>query len=260
MYKSTPIYHTRMLKGGALMDDMRLLVRSWSNGTGMANPSPARNLLGKRTLSRSRDTFVRSFNPRFLHGDPPDAWRLVRHLEDRNADPEILRPIYYWITARSDRLLYDFVTQDLINADRSGDGSVRIEETTAWIRSQLKRTHQAWSSIVTLKVARGLLAALRDFKILEGAARKRIAPPHLPIESFCYIAFCLQQLGTGGESLVNHLDWKLFLLTPNLVERLFLDAHQRAFLGFHSAGRIYRIDFPVNNHEAYGNVLIGKKS
>ena len=260
MQKATPNYHTRIQKGGALLDDMRLLVRTWVNGSHAASPSPARSLLRKKTLSRSKDTFVRAFNPRFLRGDPPEAWKLVRFLEDRSADPEVLRPLYYWVTARSDRLLYDFVTQELIHVAGSGDGSVRIEETTAWIRGQLNRTHQKWTPTVTLKVGRGLLAALRDFKILEGGARKRIAPVHLPIQAFCYIAFCLQQLGSGGESLVNHSDWRLFLLTPNLVERLFLEAHQRAFLGFHSAGRIYRIEFPANSHDTYADVLIGTKS
>ena len=259
MQEASPIYHTRILKGGALLDDMRLLVRSWADSSSAEETQVARSLLRKRTLARSKDTFIRAFNPRFLHGDPPNAWKLVRCLEDRNADLELLRPLYFWITARGDRLLYDFVTQELINIARSGDGSMRIEETTSWIRAQLKRTHQTWSPTVTLKVARGLLAALRDFKILEGATRKRVAPVHLPIESFCYVAFCLCLLGCTGEALVHHPDWRLFLLTPSLVERLFLDAHQRNYLSFHSAGRIYRIDFPVASHEAYADVIFGTK-
>jgi Putative inner membrane protein (DUF1819) len=197
--------------------------------------------------------------PRFLHGDPPQAWRIVRCLEDRNADIEILRPVYYWVTARSDRLLYDYVTQELIQIGGSGDGSVRIEETTAWIWRQLRRTHQHWSPTVTVKVARGLLAALRDFRILDGARRKRLAPSYVPIESFCYLAFCLRQLGISGESLVNYSDWRLFLLTPSLVERRFLDAHQHKFLEFHAAGRVYRIDFPATTHEGYADVLLGRK-
>jgi hypothetical protein len=259
MQEASPIYHTRIQKGGALLDDMRLLVRSWADSSSAEETQVARSLLRKKTLARSKDTFIRAFNPRFLHGDPPNAWKLVRCLEDRNADLELLRPLYFWITARGDRLLYDFVTQELINIARSGDGSVRIEETTSWIRAQLKRTHQTWSPTVTLKVARGLLAALRDFKLLEGATRKRVAPVHLPIESFCYVAFCLCLLGCSGEALVHHPDWRLFLLTPSLVERLFLDAHQRNYLSFHSAGRIYRIDFPVASHEAYADVILGTK-
>jgi hypothetical protein len=90
-------------------------VRSWTEGAGVGRIPIAINLLGKKTLARSKDTFLRTFAPRFLHGDPPDAWRLVRSLEDRNADPEILFPIYYWITARSDRLLYNYVTQELVH-------------------------------------------------------------------------------------------------------------------------------------------------
>jgi hypothetical protein len=259
MPDATPIYHTRLQKGGALLEDMRLLVRSWADSSGMEDAQATRSVLRKKTIARSKDTFLRAFSPRFVHGDPPNAWKLVRCLEDRNADLEVVQPLYFWITARSDRLLYDFVTQELIQIARSGDGSVRIEETTSWLRGQLKRTHQAWSPTVTLKVAQGLLAALRDFKILEGARRKHVAPVHLPIESFCYVAFCLCQLGRSGEALVHHPDWRLFLLMPSLVERLFLEAHQRNYLSFHSAGRIYRIDFPVATHEGYADVLLGKQ-
>jgi BrxA len=255
-----PRYHTRVQKGGALLNEMRLLVRSWHKDMTEDQAAATRTLLGKKTLARSRDTLTRSFVPRFVHGDPPEAWRIVRCLEDTNADPETLRPVYYWITARSDRLLYDYVTQELVHADRSGDGLVRIQETIAWIRRQLKRTHLDWSPIVTVKVARGLLAALRDFRILEGARRKRLAPAHLPMESFCYVAFCLYKLGVGGESLVNHTDWRLFLLTPTLVESLFLNAHQHNFLEYYSAGRVYRIDFSTTTHEGYADVLFGRKS
>src|SRR5690349_7323573 len=104
-------YNTRIQKGGACLEDMRLLVRS--STTDIEDRSARSKILRKKTLARTRDTFIRAFNPRFLHGDPPNAWRLVRHLEDREADLEIVRPLYYWVTSRSDRLLYDFVTQEL---------------------------------------------------------------------------------------------------------------------------------------------------
>jgi hypothetical protein len=253
------IYHTRILKGGALFDDMRLLARSWSEQAASEHASVSRALLGKKTLARSKDVFTYVFAPRFLHGDPPDAWRIVRYLEDRDAEVENLRPVYYWVTVRSDRLLYDYATKELVHATRIGRGSVRIEETATWIRNQLVFTGQEWSPTVILKVGRGLLATLRDFRILEGAVRKRVAPVHLAIESFCYIAFCLWQLGASGAALVDHADWGLFLLTPALVERLLLEAHQHGFLGFHSAGRIHRIDFPATNHEEYADVLFGAK-
>jgi hypothetical protein len=257
MNESGRPYNTRIQKGGALLEDMRLLVRSWEEIGEADTRIEVRRLLGKKTLARSRDTIVRAFTPRFIHGNPQNAWKIARLLEDRNAAPEILRPVYYWITARSDRLLYEFVIKELIHLASSGDGSVRIEETAAWISAHIKKAEQEWSPIVTLKVGRGILAALRDFGILEGGSKKRVAPVHLPIEAFCYIAFWLSKLGYGGEGLVNHSDWGLFLLSPKNVERLMLEAHQRNLLGFHSAGRIYRVDFPTNDPGEYADVLFG---
>jgi hypothetical protein len=206
-------YNTRIQKGGALLDDMRMLVRSWEEDN-TETRMEVRRLLGKKTLARSQDTMVRSFAPRFLQGNPPNAWKIVRLLEDRNTDLEILRPVYYWITARNDRLLYEFVTEELIHVAGSGDGSIRIEETTTWISAHIKRGGQEWTPTVTLKVGRGILAALRDFGILEGGTKKQVAPIHLPMEAFCYIAFWLGRLGYSGESLVRHSDWGLFLFSP----------------------------------------------
>lgn len=202
---------------------------------------------------------IRAFQPRFLNGNPPDAWRLLRPLEDLDADVEVLRPIYYWITARAEAVLYDFVTEELRMIAMSGDGTVRIEETVAWLRAKLlAQGRESWSPTVTTKVARGMLAALRDFGILEGAARKKVAASHLPLEAFSWIAFCLWKVGVAGEPLVQHRDWKLFLLTPTLVENLFLQAHQRGLLGYHAAGSIHRIDFPETNYETYAHVLLGR--
>lgn len=259
MNNSDQPYNTRIQKGGALLDDMRMLVRSWDEDSTETRVE-VRRLLGKKTLARAQDTIVRAFTPRFLKGDPPNAWKITRLIEDKNAEPEILRPVYYWITARCDRLLYEFVTDELIHVAGSGDGSVRIEETTTWIRDRIKMAGQEWTPTVTVKVGRGILAALRDFGLLEGGSKKRIAPVHLPMESFCYIAFWLGRLGHCGESLITHSDWSLFLFTPKIVERMMLEAHQQNLLSFHSAGRIYRVDFPTENPGEYTDVLFGKKS
>lgn len=124
-----------------------MLVRSWEEIDRSDSRSGVRSLLGKKTLARSRDTLVRTFIPRFIQGDPPNACRIVRLLEDRNIAPELLRPVYYWITARSDRLLYEFVTKELIHVARPGDGSVRIEETVAWIGTHIRKVGQEWSNL-----------------------------------------------------------------------------------------------------------------
>lgn len=251
-------YTTRLQKGGALLQDMRLLVRHWQEEGGweeQVNHGLTTNLLGKETRARASDLFRRAFSQRFIKGDPPEAWRIVRPLEDRNVGLEILKPVYYWITARSDALLYDFVELFISERSRSVGLGVSVDDASRWIRSALSSRQQEWSPTVTLKVARGLLAALRDFGILEGTAKKRIAPVYLPIESFAYIAFLLNLLGCSGAGLINHSDWRLFLMTPALVERLFLEAHQRGLLRYDAAGNLYRIEFHAGTAEEMADVI-----
>jgi hypothetical protein len=84
-------YHSRLQKGGALLDDMRLLVRSWDASASPFTATGRQSILGEMTRSRSRDTIVRAFAPRFLNRDPPAVWRIVRCLEDRNVVREACR-------------------------------------------------------------------------------------------------------------------------------------------------------------------------
>lgn len=251
------VYTTRLQKGGALLDDMRLLVRRWTSAGLDAQRQEVigGNILGKITRARSADTIRRAFLPRFVKGNPPNAWEIVRPLEDRNLSLEVLKPLYFWITARNDPLMYQFVTDELFSRRSGVDPTIRITETKTWIARALANQGQEWTDTVRTKVARGLLAALRDFGLLDGKTVKTIAPAYLPIEAFTYIAFVLHSLGAGGEMLVEHDDWKLFLLPTMAVERLFLTAHQRRLLSFEAAGRVYRIEFSATTFEGMADVI-----
>jgi len=253
-------YNSHLQKGGALLEDMRLLVRNWqnTNAHGQQDAVVAENLLGKRTRARATDTLRYAFLPRFVNGRPPQAWKIVRKLEDRHLPLEILRPVYYWITARSERLLYDFVCAELFRCSKSQAQSIKTDEVCGWISSQLARCGKSWSQTVTTKVAQGVLATLRDFYILEGTVKKRIAPVYLPVESFAYIAFALHQEGVSGLNLVYHHDWSLFLFSPLVVEHMFLEADRHAFLRFQAAGKIIRIDFPVHSFEEMADVVAAR--
>ena len=89
-------YTSRLQKGGALLEDMRVLVRVWNNGgnDGQRDRVIVENVLGKKTRVRAGDIYRRAFLHRFLKGDPPGAWKIVRPLEDREVPVEILRPVY----------------------------------------------------------------------------------------------------------------------------------------------------------------------
>ena len=251
-------YSARLQKGGAVLDEIRIIVRNWSDDKPWKEQSQKiiqDNILGKKTRSRATDVYRRVFSHRFLTGDPPEAWKIVRPLEDANVTLEILIPVYYWITARSDELLYDFVVDEILPRSKSHDLAVRVDETAVWLRNVLSEQGQKWADSVILKMSRALLAALRDFGILEGSAKKKIAPVYLPLESFAYIAFSLSRLGKSGEGLITHQDWNLFLFGQLAVERMFLEAHQNGLLRYEAAGNIHRIEFSVESYEEMADVV-----
>jgi len=251
------IYNSRLQKGGALLEDMRLLVWRWQNAetNGQQTIVVAENVLGKHTRSRAADTLRYAFLPRFVNGRPPQAWKIVRALEDHNLPVEVLRPVYYWITVRNERLLCNFVCTELLHRSKSHIQSTNTDEVCNWIAAQLMPRGKLWSHTVTTKVAQGVLATLRDFGLLEGKVKKRIAPVYVPVESFAYIAFALHQEGASGPHLVQHYDWFLFLFAPLVIEHMFLEADRHGLLRFQAAGKIVRTDFPAHSLEEMADVV-----
>lgn len=232
---------------------MRQLVRAWSDAPvdEQRERGVRSNILNRPTRKRLAEVYQRTFFPRFVNGPIPNAWRLVRALEDADASAVVLRPIYYWITATAEPLLGDFCREVLY--PRQADARIGVD--TALVLSWLNGKGCPWSPDVATRVARGLLAALRDFGILQGRARKRLADPAPPLRSFAYIAFCLRLHGASSRELLVHRDWQLFLLSPESVERLFLHAHQDRLLEYHAAGSVIQIHFPTDSVEEYARVV-----
>ena len=235
---------------------MRQLVRLWTNASTDENRTAVirENPLGKATRSRAADVLNRIFIPRFVKGPIPCAWKLLRTLEEAGASPAILRPIYYWFTARSEPLLSDFVTEYLVPGRAAGLRAVGVPEFISWLATK----NMGWSEIVAIKSGRALLAALRDFGVLDGKAKKTLVRPPLPLGAFSFIAFTLSRLGVAGRDMLAHPDWTLFMLTPSDVEHLFLEAHQQRLLQYHAAGTLVNLDFPAGNVEEYARVVVGK--
>ena len=247
------IYTTRLQKGGALVDDMRQLVRAWRD----APLQPQRdsgisgNILNKDTRTRLADVFRRIFLPRFVDGPIPNAWKLVRPLEDLAVPIHTLRPIYYWITAQAEPMLGDFCREFILPRQAIVRAGIGTDEVVSW----LEEKRSPWSKTVATKVARGLLAALRDFGILEGRTQKRLGGLVLPVPAFAYLAFCLRRNGAVSHSLLAHQDWQLFLMRPDDVEHFFLLAHQGRLLEYHAAGSTVSINFPTESLEEYAHVV-----
>jgi hypothetical protein len=250
-------YSSKIIKAGALLPDTRMLLESWDETADVrTNLDRARqeNLFGKASRSRIEDILL-VFRQRYL--DDPDALAALVMLARAMMPSDALDRILYFQAAKSDRLLHDLVTELLYDRTVRSDREIRPWEVQDWIGKQVEagKTERPWSEAVQLRVAQGLLSALRDFGVLEGGTKKRLAYPDLPVESFAFVAFQLYLGGRSGERLVNDPEWHLFLLPDGATERLLLEAHQEGLLEYYAAGPVIRLDFPARSLEEYARVI-----
>ena len=250
-------YTTKIIKAGALLADTKTLLAHWDLDSSVQDNLQRiqhENIFGKASRSRVED-ILRIFRQRYLTEEA--VTRALVVLVKNRFPASALDRILYFHSARSDRLLFDFVVEILRSRFAQGltdiDPSDVQHALSKWV--QEGKTTSDWGENTLSRVTRNLLASLRDFGVLDGKAKKRIAPAILPTTAFAYIMFFLKQHQSSGTKLINLPDWGLFFLPPEGVERFLFEAHQSNLLEYHAAGTVTRLTFPADTLEEYANVL-----
>ena len=250
-------YSSKIIKAGALLADTKTLLAHWNTSDpAQANLDRFRreNVFGKVSRSRVEDVLA-IFRQRFL-GEESVTKALVVLVRKRFPAAALDR-ILYFHAARADRLLRDVVVEILLPLQARGISEIDVLE----IRRPLKKwvdagkTSGNWSDPTIVRIAQGLLSTLRDFGVLQGAVKKRIAPAYLPVSAFAYLVFYLKQHQPSGAKLLELPDWKLFFLPREGVERFLFEAHQHNLLEYHAAGNVTRLTFPANTLDEYAHVI-----
>lgn len=251
------VYTSRIIKASALLADTRILLAGWDE-TVSVTENLARfrqtNIFGKTSRSRIED-ILRIFRQRYLESE--QVREALIYLAKSQFPIEAFTKLFYFHSAQADALLHDTVTELLVpmwEAGRVDVATVDVQRAITRWAAEGKTTGQ-WSESTVVRVVRNLMASLRDFGILEGTAKKRLASVYLPLEAFAYIAFYLYQLQPSGEKLLHNREWQLFFLNVPKVERLFIEAQQNRLLEYNAAGSIIRIDFPASTLEEYARVI-----
>ena len=250
-------YTSKIIKAGALLGDTKTLLAHWDESQAVReNLDRIRreNLFGKASRSRVEDILA-IFRQRYLSDEAVTKALVI--LTKGGFPAAALDRILYFHAASADPLLHDAVTQILLPMHSHGLVDVGVADfekaVVKWVNEG--KTTTKWSDITIRRATQELLAALRDFGVLQGASNKRIAPAFVPIEAFAYLAFYLKQRQPSAAKLVELTDWKLFFLPREGVERSLIEAHQHNLLEYHAAGTVSRLTFPVETLEEYANVL-----
>jgi len=234
-------------KGGALLGDTRRLVEAWElDNTVDANLARVanENLLAKASQTRAKDVLMRVLRPRLVDPGP----HVIAALKELLAHPAAFATACYYEASRDDALLAAFAEGPLAYRYDAGLVTITVQETVGWLRTLEEDGYiPAWSDTIRVKVARGLLAALRDFGILHGAARKEIASPTVSGLAFAYVAYRLYEQGASSRSLVTSRVWRRFLLDDRRTDELFREAEHMKILLYAAAGSAVRVDWLVES-------------
>jgi len=254
---TAPPYSSKIIKAGALLPDTKALLSAWDPALSVSENLQRvhrQNLLGKTSRSRAEDILA-IFRQRYLAEET--VARALATIVRRQSNGNTLDRILYFHAVRADSLLHDVVIELL--APNWARGAMEIDglEIESALRKWVEegKTSGAWGDSTVRRVTQGVLSTLRDFGVLQGAVNKRIAPAYLSVQAFAYIAFYLKQHQPSGTKLLDLVDWKLFFLPREGVERFFLEAHQHGILEYHVAGSVTRLTFPATTLEEYANVL-----
>jgi hypothetical protein len=175
---------------------------------------------------------------------------VIAALKDLSSDQNAFVEAAYYETSRDEDLLALFAEGPCFDWYQAGRLRITIDDTTAWLAEQTTAgTLPEWSPTVRTKVGRGLLAALRDFGILDGATIKRFAMPHLSLRGFAYAAFRLHEQGASSTSIESSRVWRRWLLSRDRVDDLLYQATQAGVLTYGRAGTSIRIDWHVSSVE-----------
>lgn len=240
----------RIIKGGALLEDSRRFVEAWdSELDDDANLAliAERNLLAKPSASRAEDV-IAVLRRRFLTEDG----RIIGTLRVLARNPRAFRDACFYEASRDDELLGFFASELLFERWHAGMLDVGPRRVIEW----LDQLAVPWATATRKRVAEGLLAAGRDFGLLDGAVHKTIAGPSITLVGFAYAAMRERAIRGSSRALVDAPAWRRFLLTQDHVETLFREADRHKVLRFLEAGSTVRIDWLVEDLREVADVPV----
>lgn len=258
--RSTEV-NANLTKGAAGSADVLQLLRLWREGEPPADfqrRAIDENLLGKVSRSRAHDLVKQVLARRYFPEGATQPAAHVARLAAAGLPREVVLEVMYYHTTRAEHLLYLVGTELLYGLREQGIDSITTTDVVRFVRRLHSegRVPATYSAAVLEKLGQAALTTLRDFGLLEGKIRKRIAPFRIPHEVVGYIAYALRDEGHTAKRIVEHEDWRLLLLSPRAAEDAILDAAAHGHFTYSAAGDIRRFDWHYPDLDAYVHAIV----
>jgi len=202
-------YTSNILKGGGAIQDTKTLLKHWTETKPqdeIINNIVSENILGKKSRNRILDVLNCIFIPRYINGYSENHWMYLKKFVENEVPDNIIKPILYFYTSLNEPLIKDFVIEVLGQNYKKGILEVSSNMIELFIKNKVKNRSipVSWGDKVINRVASGVYAALAEFGILEGKAKRKISTSLIPLESFFYIAFFIHKEGKSAKQIINN--------------------------------------------------------
>jgi hypothetical protein len=254
-------YTTAISKGAGMIEDTRRLLQHWRSGEPLDDFTrrvQEGGLLGNSTAYRNRDAVTRVFAPRFLRPVDKPA-RILQKVLSSGLAGRVFTELLFLFTARQDPLVHDFTIREYWPAAHRGRSVLDTDCMLSFLSEAHHdgRLENRWSDDVSIRIARCVPSLLRDVGLLRESnrGRREIVNYRMSDEGAALLARELHESGVTDSSLCNHLDWRLFGMTPSeVVETLDgLGEHRGAIV--QRAGSVVHFTWTVKSIEELIDVL-----
>lgn len=170
---------------------------------------------------------------------------IVKAFEKGSHSSEFISLIYLHY-ALHDHLSFDFVTQLVWNHCNRHLPIVSRDDVYFLLdQAAREQTHiSKWTEASKSRLTRSILAALRDFGLFKGKAKKEITQPRLPLFTAEHLLRILSLEGLRGNEIIYDLTWRLYLLSPNDVAHILLQLSQERRIRFEKVGDTVVLELP----------------
>jgi hypothetical protein len=216
-WRAVGSYLPTLASKAALLEETRLFLVTYGQIHDLE--ATVQMLINSTLAQRSRETrmtIIEVIRSRLTRWNPP-VWvleDLVAFANETSLDA--LRAALLLHVPRQDRALYDFVQEIIVPRRQQGDNRMLVADvqtffdTAQAIHPEISR----WGFETRLRLARGILATLRDYALLKGTVNKDIVLPVIPEQIVHHLIRLLQAENIPQTEMANHPDWCLWLWSP----------------------------------------------
>lgn len=244
--RATTVSSFTVIKG-ALIDSTYAIFRHWDLAESKKNNLDSLKLsdpVGAGSANWWRD-LAKVTNRRF---DTAGRDRILVELAQAGTSLGIWRPLLLWHMTRDEFMVRDFLVNWLFPLRESGTWRVRTQEVETYLDELHARSDvaikDAWSPATASRVASGLMRLAVDFGLMSGTSTREFVSYHLPDEALLYLLHAMVEAEPNAHRMVHSLDWRMYMMAPDDVQRELFRLHQLGRLRYEVAGSIAELRLP----------------